>query len=401
MKKLLCLLLTALLLAGIFTGCDILSFFEPTQNLEWPGTFDESYLIIPGMTGGNGVIIVRPYPTDGQDTTQDIVQDSTQDVTQDTTQAPPTTQGSTQAPPAAQGHTHNWQLVEGSRASCDTAAPVSYICSCGDTTTESVPAGHNYHVTMASTGNCLEPGEEWSVCRYCGDEKHTVGTAPGHDLTTETLQEPTCETAGLTQSTCSRCSADFTEEIPALGHDFNSASCTEPQTCNRCGAQGQGALGHQDDGSGFCGNCGEQLVFDLSGSVGAPLTDSDHSFVYDHSGSAWLNIRWYAVNNTGKEIQKFRVTAKVYDGSGNVIYTRVSKWRTSSVANGGTFGLTAHILKRVSEIDTTPSFELAAKVEISEIEIVFADGSTLRGNYNYATTTQDHWIHTDAFNNEF
>ncbi len=400
MKKLLCLLLTALLLVGIFAGCDILSFFEPTQSLEWPGEFDDSYsyIVVPGVTGGDSYVVIKPYPTDGQDTTQD----TTQDVVQDATEAPPATQGSTQAPPATQGHNHSWQLVEGSRASCDTAAAVTYKCSsCGDTTTESVPAGHNYHVTMASTGNCLEPAQEWSVCRYCGDEKHTVGSAPGHDLTTETIQEPSCETVGLTQSTCNRCGAEFTEEIPALGHDYNAASCTEPQICNRCGAQGQGALGHQDDGSGFCGNCGEQLVFDLAGSIGAPLTDSKHSFVYGYSGSAWLNIRWYAVNNTGKEIQKFRVTAKVYDGSGSVIYTKVSKWRTSTVSNGGTFGLTAHIFKRYSEFETTPSFELATKVEISEIEIVFTDGSTLKGNYNYSTTTLDHWIHTDAFENEF
>ena len=80
----------------------------------------------------------------------------------------------------------------------------------------------------------------------------TQGSALGHNWQEATCTEP---------ETCSRCGQTGGE---ALGHDFLEATCTEPAICARCGVEEGEALGHSfSEGSctedRVCANCGEVI----------------------------------------------------------------------------------------------------------------------------------------------
>ena len=76
------------------------------------------------------------------------------------------------------------------------------------------------------------------------DTKQEILSALGHDLQHHTAQEPTCTNIGVNAyDTCSRCDYTTYEEVPALGHDYNSITISPAcltqgyttHTCTRCG----------------------------------------------------------------------------------------------------------------------------------------------------------------------
>jgi len=71
----------------------------------------------------------------------------------------------------------------------------------------------------------------------------TNNTSCSHTYSTATCTEP---------QTCSKCGAT---KGSALGHTYSSATCTEPQTCSKCGATNGSALGHTTS-TGTCTRCG-------------------------------------------------------------------------------------------------------------------------------------------------
>ena len=61
------------------------------------------------------------------------------------------------------------------------------------------------------------------------------------------IKEPTCTEEGYMTLTCD-CGEIYTDSMaPATGHDWNSATCTAPKTCNRCGATEGAAPDHSWD----------------------------------------------------------------------------------------------------------------------------------------------------------
>ena len=80
------------------------------------------------------------------------------------------------------------------------------------------------------TATCTEQ----PVCSVCGQK---YDSALGHDLSHHDAQSPTCTAVGWDEyDTCSRCDYSTYVEKPALGHKWKAATCTEPKTCERCGA---------------------------------------------------------------------------------------------------------------------------------------------------------------------
>ena len=103
---------------------------------------------------------------------------------------------------------------------------------CGKTRGEAL--GHRY-----TEATCLEA----AVCTVCGD----VSTgATGHDWGEWTVvSEPTCTEEGLRQRICANDPSHVeTEAIPAKGHTWKDATCTEPSVCTVCGDVSTGATGH-------------------------------------------------------------------------------------------------------------------------------------------------------------
>ena len=138
----------------------------------------------------------------------------------------------------AKGHT--WTA-----ASC-TAPRTCSVCSA----TDGNPLGHDWSDwTVTTEATCTEKGERIRTCKRDGcDATDTVDIpANGHTEVTDAAVEPTCTEPGKTEGKhCSVCNEILVEqtEIPAKGHTWTAASCTEPRTCSVCSATDGNPLGH-------------------------------------------------------------------------------------------------------------------------------------------------------------
>jgi len=101
------------------------------------------------------------------------------------------------------------------------------------------------------TGCCLKHDWEDATCedpQTCAECGKTKGEPLGHEWEDATCTDP---------KTCSRC--DETKGQP-LGHSWVNATCTTPKTCSTCSATEGTALGHsvnkwKADGSQMSGHC--------------------------------------------------------------------------------------------------------------------------------------------------
>ena len=120
---------------------------------------------------------------------------------------------------------------------------------------------HAYTVTSQQAASCTADGHVTHTCGKCGNSYTETIPAKGHDFGNASCTEArTCKTCGMTQGaalghkyadatctkpqTCTVCGATKGE---ALGHKYDAATCTKPQTCTVCGATKGEALGHKYD----------------------------------------------------------------------------------------------------------------------------------------------------------
>jgi len=189
-----------------------------------------------------------------------------------------------QAPTSTGFAKHNYVEFVVTKPTCTTVGLKTFTCSaCGDEYDEEIPAtGHDYNDGVVTAPTCTEQGYTTYTCA-CGDSYkadyvdatgHTDGavvvensvdptctTAGSYDnvtyctvcgvetsrntVTVDALQHnynaevtaPTCETAGYTTHTCSRCNDTYTDTpVDALGHDYEEAILTNP-TCTEKGVK--------------------------------------------------------------------------------------------------------------------------------------------------------------------
>lgn len=134
---------------------------------------------------------------------------------------------------------HDWKAVWGEEfdPSCGKPGKIYKVCQregCdAEVVAEEIPnldhyctiAGHNaayvYYLVKAPT--CTENGVAEYKCPIEGCEsKYVIPVMKrGHDLSTTTV-DATCTEKGLKTTTCSRCDYKTEEEIPALGHIYDS-----------------------------------------------------------------------------------------------------------------------------------------------------------------------------------
>ena len=105
----------------------------------------------------------------------------------------------------------------------DATCSAAKTCSvCGKTEGEPLP--HNYESVVTEV-SCTTDGYTTNTCTVCGNVEITdVIEAEGHNFGSASCTEP---------ATCSKCG--FTSGV-AIGHDFADATCQAPKTCKRCGA---------------------------------------------------------------------------------------------------------------------------------------------------------------------
>lgn len=182
------------------------------------------------------------------------------------------------------GHTE--QILPAVKPTCNTTGLTEgKKCSlCGTTLVAQellLPLPHMPEDIPGYAATCTEPGlTEGMQCRVCGTimQEQTTIPAPGHlwtdgvcgscglvcshDYTEEGgrcticgsgcahdyLEEeaaPDCTQQGYTLYHCSLCGYEYKDNfVPALGHDWRSATCEKAKTCALCGATDGEALGH-------------------------------------------------------------------------------------------------------------------------------------------------------------
>ena len=129
--------------------------------------------------------------------------------------------------PTQPDHTHTWVEQPGpSIIDCSLDRTKTYKCSCGETKTETIPA-------------------------------------PGHDLKDWAVTPATCTTDGRKTTSCKRCNAGFTVDIPATGHIWSAwikeTGLVHKRTCSECGAE-ETANHNIPAGSVTCTDCGADII---------------------------------------------------------------------------------------------------------------------------------------------
>ena len=139
----------------------------------------------------------------------------------------PTQPTETPTQPTQPDHTHTWVEQPGpSIIDCSLDRTKTYKCSCGETKTETIPA-------------------------------------PGHDLKDWAVTPATCTEDGRKTTSCKRCNAGFTVDIPATGHIWSAwikeSGLVHKRTCSECGAE-ETENHNIPAGSVTCTDCGADII---------------------------------------------------------------------------------------------------------------------------------------------
>ena len=119
---------------------------------------------------------------------------------------------------------------------------------------------HVFESKILKESSCTENGSKQDTCTICGKIENNIIQPSGHKYVEKIDKEATCTEPGKKTETCSVCGNTRTEEIPKTDHDFQEATCTEPQICKKCGMRQGEALGHIDakatcTEAGVCSRC--------------------------------------------------------------------------------------------------------------------------------------------------
>jgi len=185
-------------------------------------------------------------------------------------------------------HTYNHDCDETCNI-CGFVRPIQHqYVDCNDETC-------NLCGAIREAGNHVYDNACDATCNLCGATRQV----DDHTYTSAVTKAPTCTAAGVKTYTCSACGDTYTENVAALGHTWNAATCTAPKTCSVCGATEGAALGHNytNDCDTDCNRCGTirttehkyDNACDTTCNVcGAIRNVGDH--VYDNACDANCNI---------------------------------------------------------------------------------------------------------------
>lgn len=186
---------------------------------------------------------------------------------------------------------------------CRMTGYTEYICEvCDDRYITNITPiiSHSFeHITKQPT--CTDKGYTTSTCTMCGLNYVSDYTEPtghhwdeGHAVTSST-----CESEGVTEYHCLNCNEKMIKSESATGHTLGkAATCTEPQTCEKCGTVLELPKGHNysetviaptceamgysvfectECGDSYTGNFTDKAEHDYNAIVTAP-TCTQHGF---------------------------------------------------------------------------------------------------------------------------
>jgi len=160
---------------------------------------------------------------------------------------------------------HDYKGEVTKEPTCTEDGEMTYTCQrpeCGDKYTERIPElGHDTEIVPAVKPECEKDGNiEHHHCKDCdknfedpeGKKELPSVLDPklGHDYKGEVTKEPTCTEEGEMTYTCQRpeCGHQYTEKIPALGHDMETVPAVKPE-CEK-----DGSIEHH-----HCKDCGKNF----------------------------------------------------------------------------------------------------------------------------------------------
>ena len=223
---------------------------------------------------------------------------------------------------------HDYEDVTIREATCKQGGLVLTMCkNCGDFHETTTPTGEHKYQTTVHNPTCREVGYTEHTCEVCGDTYITDMTALISHAYERITKEPTCTDQGYTTSTCTMCGAsyvsDYTEPTghswdegtevtsptctgegvieyhcqnagcnekmikaeSATGHTPGAAAtCTQPQTCEKCGTVLELPTGHHYETEVIAPTCAAMgytiyTCADCGDSYTADYTDkAEHSY---------------------------------------------------------------------------------------------------------------------------
>ncbi len=164
---------------------------------------------------------------------------------------------------------HTWDDgVVKKEATCVDAGEALFTCTvCGKTETREIPATgeHTYEDDVVVEATCTEPEKIGRACTVCGEpdgEMTEIGEPLSHDFVLDEDESvaATCTNSGKNYYVCSRCDETCEEDVPALGHKYETSY--EDATCEH------NALKIEK-----CSVCGDEIETDLYTTADGTVTE--------------------------------------------------------------------------------------------------------------------------------
>ena len=137
---------------------------------------------------------------------------------------------------------HNFEETDRKEIYGDENGYIKYTCAnCGEKKEEILHAcEHNYENRTETPASCETDGRITETCTLCGYVHEEIFAAPGHTVTVMMDVSATCDSEGYYREECRVCDYKITETRPALGHAYIIKEDTGThliKTCTRCSAE--------------------------------------------------------------------------------------------------------------------------------------------------------------------
>ena len=130
--------------------------------------------------------------------------------------------------------------TENVQPTCRSVGYTNHICEiCGNSyITDMTPIISHAYERITKEPTCTDKGYTTSTCTMCGQTFVSDYTEPtGHEWDEgHTITSSSCTSEGVIEYNCKNCSEKMIKAESATGHTpGEAATCTEPQTCEKCG----------------------------------------------------------------------------------------------------------------------------------------------------------------------
>ena len=282
--------------------------------------------------------------------------------------------------------------------SCTEKTTKIYSCTnCGYEKQEIIPEGKHSYVEKENTATCENNGFIKSVCDVCGDILFTDAEALGHiySKTPTAHKNPTCNSKGYDEYTCSRCNGIRRDEIATLDGSALKSALDESKKRIESGVFTEGSVSKFRNLYDKCKNAADELDNQEDVDLAVyEITTAYESLVIKDIATGTLDngITWTFIKNGAKlsftgdgEVPYYAIGSNPWYYCGNIEVLEFGEGITSIAGSAFTKYNTVKKIKFPSTLTTinTRAFEYCNLVE----ELVIPDSVTFVGYGTFASLT--------------